>query len=355
MAKLRQGLRGAASAAAGLVLVAGCTGESPQNGEPTATREAPLSPPPNVGPGVSTLRGKNVYAPPNEGEIDIPFTLDLSLPGELNIQTPSMVNGSARLHIKYSRSKNTVDFDATFHGLPFRQTFTKDFDDSTAFNPQFVTVKDAHWQMWLMGTLFGRQHEDLYYDLTTPGKLPFLGTVYDFQPIGPKPFPAPGTYTTVKGNALQMVCSPEFEGKPNGEGHLHFTLQYDRIADAAGTPGTINLILPLDACKPDALSNYWTQAELPPSKFMTWDTYLESIWSGEGIGFVTTAEPFPRPPELAFRDNDFVGWGNVYPGTVPSGFGMDFRTFGTIIPIHGSTYQLAPWPATSRRNLCGGS
>jgi hypothetical protein len=354
MGKVSRGLRNAAVVGAGFALASGCGGGSSQSAEKTRTVESALAAPPHVGPGVSTIRGRNIYAPPDEGELDIPFTLDLSLPGELNIQTPSMVNGHARLHVKYSKRKNTVDFDAEFHGLPFRGTFTKDFDDTTPFNQQFVTVKDAHWQMWLMGTLFSRQHEDLYYDLTTPGKLPFLGTVYDFQPIGTKPFPAPGTYTTVQGNALQMVCSPEFEGNPNGEGHLHFTLQYDHIADAMGTPGTINMILPFDACHPDALSNYWTQAMLPDSKFMTWDTYLESIWGGEGIGFVTTAEPFPKPEALGVRDNDFVGWGNVYPGIVPEGFGMDFRTFGTIIPIHGHTYQLAPWPPTSRRNLCGG-
>ncbi len=353
MVRVRPGLRSGACFMASLAL-AGC-GTGSSTAERTGATGSTLAPPPNVGPGVSTLRGANTYAPPDEGTLDIPFTLDLSLPAELNIQTPAMVNGSARLRVTYSKKKNTVDFDAEFHGLPFRQTFTKNFDDSTPFNPQLVTVTDAHWQMWLMGTLFGRQHEDLYYDVTTPGKLPFLGTIYDFEPIGTKPFPAPGTYTTVQGNALQMICSPEFEGNPGGQGHLHFTLAYDHIADAAGTPGTVNLILPFDACRPDALSNYWTQARLPDSKFMTWDTYLESIWSGEGIGFVTTAEPFPRPPQLAFRDNDFVGWGNVFPGIVPEGFGIDFRTFGTIIPIHGSTYQLAPWPPTSRRNLCGGT
>jgi hypothetical protein len=354
MTGVHRGCGGGLCIVAGLAFAGGCGSDPSRSSESARTTKSELAALPNVGPGVSTIRGRNVYAPPDEGELDIPFTLNLSLPGELNIQTPEMIAGHAGLHIKYSKSKNTVEFDAEFHGLPFRPTITKDFDDSTAFNEQLVTVTDAHWQMWLMGTLFSRQHETLYYGLTTPGKLPFLGTIYDFQPIGTKPFPAPGTFATVQANALQMVCSPEFEGKPNGEGHVRFTLKYDHIEDAMGTPGVINLILPLDACKPDALANYWTNSMLPDSKFMTWDTYLESIWSGEGIGFVTTAEPSPKPEFLAFRDNDFVGWGNVFPGVVPQGFGMDFLTFGTIIPIHGSTYQLAPWPSTSRRNLCGG-
>jgi hypothetical protein len=302
--------------------------------------------------GRSVLEGRFVYAPPDEGEITVPLTLDMSLPGEVSLQTPAMVAGDAKVHVQYSRRHNQVLVVLEAHGLPFRPTFRKKVDDSQAFNPGLPAVKEARWRLWLEGSRFGRQHEDLYYRHGKPGT--FLGTRYDVQPLGPRPAPLPKSFEIVQGNARQMIASPLFEGNAAGDLHFELTLPYDRMTDAWGTAGAINLIVPLDRCEPDSLSNYWTQGALPDSQVMTWDTFLASIWAGEGIGFAITAEPAERPESLAFRSSGFVGWANVYPSAVPRGFGLDYCTFGTLIPIHRETYQLPLWPRASRRNTCQG-
>lgn len=344
---MRRGITGARpgafGVALGLWLAIGCG-----SGEPTGASSQAVALPP-VADGVSAIENRVTYADPDEGEIVIPLTLNFCLPGELCIQEQSQIDGSAVVRMVYSRAANTVDVYADFEGLPYRPTYEKDFDDSTEFNPQFMRVEDARWQLWLMGTVFGRYHETLYYDATT---LKFLGTRFDFEPIGDRPWPAEGTYFTAPAPAIRMVCSPIFEGNPDGTGHLHFQLAFDRIEDAAGTPGVVNTIHPFDICEPDALSNYWTQHRLPDDMYMSFDYFLESIHNGEGIGIAMSAEPYPKPPELAYRDNTFITWGNMYPSVVPQGYGLDFRNFGTITPISGVTEQLDPWPP-SRRHLCG--
>ena len=334
--------------AASLVCLIAAMGCAQETGD-VGARTEPLVTPPEIANGVSDIEGRYTYADPDEGEFVIPLTLNFCLPGEFCIQDQSQIDGSATVRIVYSRARNTVDVYADFVGLPYRPTYEKRFDDSTDFNPQFMRVEDARWQMWLMGTVFGRYHETLYYDATT---LQFLGTRFDFAPHGDRPFPAEGTYFTAPAPAIRMVCSPIFEGNPDGTGHLHFTLRFDRIEDAAGSQGVVNTIHPFDICEPDALTNYWTQTRLPDDMFMSFDYFLESIWNGEGIGIAMSAEPYPKPPELAYRDNTFITWGNMYPSVVPQGYGLDFRNFGTITPISGVSEQLDPWPP-SRRHLCG--
>jgi len=306
--------------------------------------------PPPMSAGRSTIESRYVYASPDEGELTIPLSVNFSLPGEFSIQEASMVAGSATVHVAYSKSHNTVDVRLEAHGLPYRPTFMKEVDDSTLFNRQLTKVADARWQLWLIGTSFGREHEDVYYMERPPRT--FLGSRYDFEPLGTRSLPLRGLYETRQGSARQMVGSPLFDPEPNGEVTIHFTFPYDRITDEQGTPGTLNMLLPADTCKPDTLLSYWTETVLPPEKLMTWDTFLSSIWNGEGIGFALTAEPASKPAELARRSSTFTGWANVYPAAVPPGFGMDFLTFGTVVPIRGSSYQLDLWPQTSRRTAC---
>ena len=300
--------------------------------------------------GLSSIEHRYVYALPDEGEFDVPLTLDVALPGEFSIQEPAMLAGGASVHVSYSKSRNVVSVDLKGRGLPYRPTFTRTADDSSAFDHPLATVHEARWRLWLIGTSFGRQHEDLYYSETIPHE--FLGTRYDFPPFGSVPPPIARSFERVQGNARQMIASPLFEGEPGGDVAYHFSLPYDRLVDDWGTPGAINIVAPMDLCEPDALSNYWTQTKLPDDKIMTWDTFLQSIWSGEGIGFMMTAEPVPSPGAPRYRSSAFVGWANVYPATLPRGFGLDYCTFGTVIPLRGHSDELAPWPPTSRRHPC---
>ena len=264
-----------------------------------------------------------------------------------------MLAGHATVHVTYSKARNEVTVDVEARGLPYRPSFTKGVDDGNAFNHPLTSVVQARWQLWLSGTMFARQHEDVYFSNTRPRA--FLGTPYDFQPIGPASPPVPGSYDTAQSNGRQMVGSELFEGDANGNAHFHWAMAYDRIADRWRSPGTINLVVPLEACAPDAMANYWTDTELPPGKFMTWDGVLASIWSGEGIGFMLTAEPQIQPNQPGsprYRSSGFVGWANVYPSIVPDRFGLDYCTSGTLIPIHERSYQLPLWPPTSRRKPC---
>lgn len=164
-----------------------------------------LTTPPTLASGVSTIENRITYGDPDKGEFVIPLTLNFCLPGEFCIQEQSQIDGSAVVRIVYDRSANTVDVYADFEGPPYRPTYEKDFDDSTEFNPQFMKVENAHWQLWLMGTVFGRYHETVYYDATT---LKFLGTRFDFEPHGDRPFPEEGTYFTAPVPGIRMVCSP---------------------------------------------------------------------------------------------------------------------------------------------------
>ncbi len=300
-------------------------------------------------PNTSTLEGRRVYARSrDEGEIEFPLTAGLCIQNEFCLEG---LQGEPEARIRYSRSHNSVDVYVDFARgeLPYRPDYTKDFDDSTEFNPQLTHVEDARWQLWMMGTIFGRYRELAYYDIATQR---FIGTRYDFAPLGPRPAPAPGTYFTIEAQATRMFCSPEFEGRPDGSARVHFRFDFDRMADAEGTPGTVALIVPFDFCHPDHLSNYWTQTRLPDDMFMSFDTFLDSIDDGDSIGLVATAEPFPRPPALAFRDNTFVGWGNMYPQSIPPGMHMDFNTGGVLRPVTGFNHQLDPW-FPSVLDLCG--
>lgn len=310
-----------------------------------------LADPRNNPTGRSTIEGRYVYAPPDEGEISFPLTLGFAMPGEYSIQEPSMVNGSARVKIKYSKKNNKVEVEAKFKGLPYRPSFTKSFDNSTALNHHDKTVTNASWQIWLIGGFYGRVHDDIYYDAQT---LKFLGTKYDFQPYTTRPFPGAGTYIPSRAPFLQMICSPAFDGSPdpNGETNVKFTLRYDRMSDALGSPGTMNTTIPYDLCEPDHYDMYYTDARLPADKYMSFDYFLKSIWNGEQIGIAVSAEPTPRPSYLNFRDNTFIGWGNMYPALIPAGHSFDALS-GGVVPMKGQSHQI-PFFAPSRRHLCGG-
>ncbi len=320
----------------------------------TASTGAPvlnLSNPPPLSTGRSVIEGRHVYATPDEGEITLNLAAGAAGVGEFAVAEPSMLNGEAKVTFKYSKKNNLVEMKAKIKGLPYRPTFRKDFDDSTPFNKQFMEVQNAKWQFWLVGTMFGRQHEQGYYSAST---FQFLGTRYDFAPLGPKPAPAPGSYFTVPIPAVQMLCSPIFEGKPNGEAEVTFRFRYDRIEDAVGSPGAIYMLTAFNGCTPDHIDAYWTNTRLPDEKFMSWDYFLQSIWNGEGISVVMSAEPDPKPPELAFRDNTFIGFNGFYPNAMPKGFVADARSgTGRIRPAPTGSYQVPFFPP-SRRNLCGG-
>lgn len=332
-------------ALAGVAVLAGCAGN-----DPVAATQAALESVPDSADGRSTIEDRYVYADPDEGWIEIPLTPGFTIPNEFSIED---LHGEARVRIHYSRRRGTVDVYADFENgaLPYRPTYEKRFDDSTEFNPQMVRVEDARWQMWIIGALAGRHQEMAYYDLATQR---FLGTRFDFQPLGSRPAPVEGTYFTVPFQITRMICSPIFEGNEQGEGHFHWRYDFHRMADAAGTPGTIQMIAPFDFCHPDYVSNYWTQERLPDEMYMSFDLFLQSIADGESIGIAVSAEPYPKPPSLAYRDNTFIGWGNTYPQIMPPGWTVNVRSGGALERVSGRNEQNDPWPA-SILDLCGGA
>ncbi|MBC7173610.1 MAG: hypothetical protein H5U40_14310, partial [Polyangiaceae bacterium] len=277
----------------------------------------------------------------------IPLNPGSSVPGEFSIED---LKGSATVRIHYDRAANTVDVYADYvdGALPYRPTYVKDYDDSTEFNPQLIRVDEARWQLWLVGTMAGPDEEDAYYSIETQR---FLGTRFDFEPIGPRPFPEPGTFFTLGMPVTRMICSPIFEGTPDGEGHFHFRFDFDQMRDAAGTPGVINMAVPFDLCHPDQVTNYWTQTRLPDDQFMSFDTFLNTINIGRSIIIAQSAEPYPKPASLAYRDNTFLAWGNLYPQLIPRGYRMDIGAGGILRRQSGVDHHNPPY-APSTIDLC---
>jgi hypothetical protein len=320
------------AAAAIPLLLVGC---APEEGAEGA--RAALSSVPPTSDGRSIIEDRHVYADPDEGWIEFDMNPGGCAPAEYCIRE---LEGRARIRIHYSRERNFVDVyaDYTDGALPYRPTYEKSFDDSTRFNPQFMRVEDARWQLWLVGELAGPSEELAYYDLAT---LQFIGTQYDFEPYTDVPFPAEGTYTTLSIPATRMLCTPIFEGNEDGEGHFRFRFRFDRMEDALGSPGTINLQLPFDLCHPDELTNYWTQTRLPDSAFLSFDDFLSSIHNGRGIVVAQSAEPYPKPEVLGYRDNTFLAWANQYPQALPRGLTAQF---GVVTEDPGVNGQNPPFP-----------
>lgn len=328
----------------GCLALCGC-GEQDEAGASAAA----LASVPELSNGRSTLEDRYVYAPPDEGSISWQQTQGFCLPGEFCFRG---LEGEVNIRIDYSRAAGTVDLyaDWTEGAYPYRQDWEKDWDDSTPFNTQPTRIDDARWQMWMMGSVIGRYRDIAYYDSTS---LNFIGSRYDFVPIGTRPWPPAGTYFPVEVTAIRMFCTPMFESNPDGSGSAHFTWDWDRMEDAVGSPGVIAMILPFNLCRPDELSNYWTNTRLPDEMFMSWDWFLESIWQGEGIGIASSAEPFPKPSYLAYRDATFIAWGNFYPNSIPNPMRLDMASFGTVIEADGINGQLDYW-APASVDLCAG-
>jgi hypothetical protein len=305
---------------------------------------APIVPRPRV-TGFSTVEQRYTYAPPDKGEFEIPMTIGGAAPTETVLEEPLMCSpeAKAKVKIKYDKSKNTVKLIADFHkALPYRMSYTRAVDVSTPYNQFPVTVTNGKWQLWFVPRLFSFE-TNFYYDATT---LRLLGNEVEF-PGGPPPNSFPISVPT-----LQMICSPIFEGEPDGDGHLEVTYRYDQILDDRGMGGTYTAFLPYDLCKPDQYGVYYVNGGLPVSKAPNFDQVLESIWNGYGMAISSSLEPDPKPSYLFSRDNTMIGWGGGYPGGLPEGL--------TANPISG-TYETrtscqthaAPNFPTAYFNVCG--
>jgi hypothetical protein len=294
--------------------------------------------------GFSNIEQRYVYAPPDEGRLEIPLIPGLTSPNEVVIREPSMCRGSAKVTIEYSKSRGRVVLDATFRGLPYRMDFTRPADVSTPYNQFPVSVQDGKWQIWLVGRVFN--FETLfYYDSTT---LKLIGNEHDL-PGGPPPNSFP-----VSVPVMHMTCMPLFEGTPGGFAHVRYEYPYNQIFDSVGRGGTYVAFLPFDLCKPDEYNVYYTKS-LPLSMAMTWDQVLDNLHKGYSLSINLSLEPDPKPSYLDSRDNTMIGFGGVYPAVIPYGYDLE-PGIGTLIPIdlnNCHSYVNGPWP-TGYYNVCGG-
>lgn len=304
---------------------------------------APIVPRPKA-TGFSTVEQRYTYAPPNKGELVIPLQIGAVAPTETVLEEPIMCSpdATAQVTIKYDKSKNEVKFVADFHkALPYRMSHTRP-DVSTPYNQFPVSVQDGKWQMWFVTRLFSFE-TNFYYDAST---LQLIGNEAEF-PGGPPPNSFPISVPTI-----HMVCSPIFEGDPNGNAHLEVTYRYDQILDDRGAGGTYAAFLPYNLCKPDQYGVYYVNGGLPVAKASNFDQVLQSIWEGYGMAISSSLEPDPKPAYLNSRDNTMIGWGGGYPATMPNGV--------TIDPVNGlvknrtscATHEAPSFPA-AYFNLCG--
>lgn len=283
----------------------------------------PVTPIPKA-TGRSNIEQRYVYAPPDKGEFDVPLLHGGAAANEVAIEEPIMCSPHARasVHVSYDKAKNEVVFEAEFHkALPYRMSYTRPDDPSTPYNQHLQSVQNGKWQLWFVGQLLSFD-TTFYYDGTT---LQLLGNAIQF-PGGPPPGAIPVSIPT-----LHMLCSPMFEGRPNGDAKVKFVYRYDQLLDDLGNGGTWAAFLPYNLCKPDEYGIWYLNGGLPPSRAMSWDKVLDSIWQGYGMAFSSSLEPDPKPAFLASRDNLMIGWGGAYPQQIPDGMGAD--------PVNGTLFN----------------
>ena len=265
--------------------------------------------------GFSSIEQRYVYGTPDEGE----FRLSLQPgagPNEVFIRDLRMCESKAELQVNYSKSANKVHFRAEFDGLPYRPSFTRSVDISNQWNTHPVQVEDGKWQIWTIGRVFGIL-VTLYYDGASGN---YVGNEYDF-PDGPPPFSFPVIYPM-----SHLICSPIFEGNPNGHAEVEWEYDYDQMLDELGSGGTIAGFIPENICEPDHLIAVYTNGGIAPEDAISWDDVLDQIHHS-GIMFATSLEPDPKPDYLASRDNLMIGHLGAYPQVIPNGYTLELNGF----------------------------
>lgn len=295
--------------------------------------------------GASKLEQRYVYAPPDKGSFDLDLHIGFSAPNEVAIEEPSMCGATAKARVKYDKARGFVELEAWFSkgALPYKFSYTRTRDISTPYNQHPMSIQDGKWQLWFMGALQGKEIT-FYYSLFT---LQLLGSEFDF-PGGPPPNSIP-----VDVPVAQMMCTPIFEGKPDGSAHVKFRYDYAQLRDDRGTAGAFVTFLPLNLCEPDRLQAWYHNGGLPLSEALSFDDVLKSIWSGVGMGIASSVEPDPKPAYINSRDNLMTAWLGFYPQRVPNRIGVDLLTNTYVAdPQCGPTRELRDFPA-AYYNLCG--
>ncbi|MER2562112.1 MAG: hypothetical protein ABTQ32_15405 [Myxococcaceae bacterium] len=311
---------------------------------PPAPGTAPIVPRP-LATGFSTIEQRYVYAPPDKGRIEIPLSLGTGAPNEVFIQEPVMCQEQARakVTIDYDKAANTVRVRGKFHkSLPYRMSYTRPVDVSTQYNQFPVSVTNGKWQIWIVGRMLFES--TFYYDAAT---LQLIGNEADF-PAGPPPNSIPVPVPTI-----QMLCTPMFEGNPQGDATIDTTYRYDQMLDMLGSGGTYVAFLPYNLCKPDEYGPYYVNGGLHPSRAMSFDQILASIWEGTGMAISTSLEPDPKPSFLDGRDNTMIGWGGSYPAQIPSGYSVQ-PISGLIQTMTSCQTHIEPKFPPAYFNICGG-
>lgn len=229
------------------------------------------------------------------------------------------------MHVRYSRSAGKVWLKAVFEGLPYRPSFTRSKDISTPWNIHPVSVEEGKWQIWTLGRLFNVPVE-IYYDAATGD---FLGSEFDF-PEGPPPLSIPIVYPM-----SHMLCSPMFEGDPDGHAVVEWEYDWDQMLDMIGSGGVIAGFIPENLCRFDKLFAYYTNGGLPADMAMSWDEVLATLHE-RGIMFATSLEPDPKPDYLRARDNLMIAHIGSYPQIIPHGYTLELNG-GTLQPLEPDT------------------
>ncbi|MGF1523326.1 MAG: hypothetical protein ACFBSF_13505, partial [Leptolyngbyaceae cyanobacterium] len=290
------------------------------------------------------------FAPEDEGHIQIPLGLGLTIPDELELHEPIMEAGGGDATITYSKADNTVQMDFEFEGVPFRQDFVRPEDVSTPFNRFPVSVENSEWQMWIIGHLFSTE-STFWYDGETNELIGNEFDIFDEIPADDTPIDVNndgGLDIPVTLPVVQMIQSPIFEGNPDGTASLSLSLDYDQLLDSRGTAGAYVAMAPYDLDQEDAFGIYYTEGGLPLSQAMTWDDFLANIRpGGQGISLIMSSEPNPKPGFLASRSNTMEAFSNIYPQLTPDDVVLEFATgvYRFKEPADRVTHVNDPWPA----------
>jgi hypothetical protein len=252
--------------------------------------------------------------PPDVGQVVQPLNLDTPLEGVFVIQEPSMCEGSATITWTYSKQADFVYADLDMEGIPYRLSVVRPDRDpkltplsveSNEYNSHQDSVDDGVWQINMSGFNFNKTSTFWY----GPDGI-LLGNEHDLA-VSDLPAGAVSRDYPV----LQMICSTQYEGTPDGRVKLRLKFAYRQMLDYRKKAGFLITILPRNLNDETDTVVYNSLEGLPLEEAFSWDDALElmNLEAPQSFFASNTLESHPKPDFLRSRPNRMPG----FRGTIP--------------------------------------
>ena len=237
--------------------------------------------------------------------------------------------GRSWAEVSWNEAINKVSWQVHYDKLPYRPTVTRPpntnpSSQSGSFVPNYPeVVVDAAYQFWMIS--MNPLLQTCYYDKNT---LDFMGTTRTLNPL-----PAIDEAIVTNEPELVLACSPLAEPDPvTGEMNFSWEVAYDKVIDAAGNGGFVQVYTPMN------LKNAGERAPvvtvLPPEEAFPFSFFHQ----GAGLALDTTIEPNPKPADLTSSFNPMVVQGQIANFPLPPGFTVDVSVTNQIYPLPALPY-----------------